>query len=381
MRSKSLSLFISVYAVFGFTSGIISVVAPYIYEISEVRFSEYGYASFLSMLLSAILIIYVTKFESKVVGLMFSILIVCSWILMSTLSKYLVLIARFVSYVSFMLVNIVVIESIFQAVEKYRATLLGFLNMLSFALSLASPPVAVVLMSLLSLDKIALIIALLYTPLLLIIQRIAVEKTEEEGVSFREIYHKHRYAFLFVAITSLAALPSSMYVLFDKIIGVYIGDFPPWVIGAYDVLESILVAVLMPVGGYIVDKLGLLRWVVSAICDGLNIPYALGIIYGAVLRDPFLYLSATIPDALLASFSQASIALLGDFKAPTKHLIALNQGLSEIVAGVSILLSGIILDTMGSNTLLIIIVTLSIIFVFLDITLVKQIYVRGRVIK
>ncbi len=378
MKYSILVLFILVYAIFGFIGGIVSVVAPYIYEVSSVRFSEYGYASFLSMLFSAVLMIYATRFKSRVVGLLSSISIMGSWILMSTLSKYLVLTARFVSYVSFMLINIVVIESIFKTIEKHRATLLGFLNTLSFVLSLASPPVAVILMNFLSLSQIALIVALLHIPLLLIIPRIAIEEAGKEGISFRELYHKHRYAFLFVAITSLSALPSSMYVLFDKIIGVYIGGFPPWVIGAYDVLESILIAILMPVGGYVVDKLGLRRWIVPAVCDGLNIPYAIGIIYGAVLRNQFLYLSATIPDALLASFSQASIALLGDFKAPTKHLIALNQGLSEIVAGISILLSGVLLDVMGPSILLTIIITLSAIFVSLDITLVKQIYVRGR---
>ena len=81
-----------------------------------------------------------------------------------------------------MLINIVVIESIFKTVENYRATLLGFLNTLSFAVSLASPLVAVVLMHFLSLNYIALLIALLSSSLLLVILRIAVKGVEESIV-------------------------------------------------------------------------------------------------------------------------------------------------------------------------------------------------------
>ncbi len=77
--------------------------------------------------------------------------------------------------------------------------------------------------------------------------------------SFKELYHKHRYAFLFVTITSLAAFPSSMYVLFDKIIGVYIGGFQPRVIGLYDVLESVLITITMPIGDHIIDRLSMRR--------------------------------------------------------------------------------------------------------------------------
>jgi len=219
-----------------------------------------------------------------------------------------------------------------------------------------------------------IIVALLVIPNLFIVHRIAKSiEAKERRISFRDMLRRYRYATLFVVLVSLGSIPGSMYMVYENIIGVYIGEFPPWVIGCYEFLESLLVALLMPLGGYFIDRIRW-RYLVPALSDSLAIPYATCVLLGSWLKSYIVYLLAPLPDALIASFSSATITLFKDLKAPTKQLLILHTSLSDIIAAITTLTAGFILDYLGVLTTLIIVSMSTIIIILVDLTIVINLY-------
>jgi cyanate permease len=76
----------------------------------------------------------------------------------------------------------------------------------------------------------------------------------------------------------------------------------------------------------------------------------------------------------MSAATTASTAILKDFKAPTRQLIALNNALGHLSAMVGVVIAGFLLDFGGSYTTLAIILTVSVIVVVIDILTLPRLY-------
>ncbi len=157
---------------------------------------------------------------------------------------------------------------------------------------------------------------------------------------------------------------------YEDIIGVYIGDFKPRVIGAYEALEAVLIVLLGPLAGYLVDRMRR-RSLLPAITDSLAIPYATLLFMGAAIGNPYIYLSSTLPDALLSSLSTASTVLLSDVAGPGARLVlATYNSASDLIAAAFTVAGGAAIEGAGPLGALEMIVAATIAIVIVDLAIV-----------
>ena len=372
--SSVVLLCLAVAVIGGFAGGMKPVVIPYLFSSAGISISEYGVLESASMLISSLILLRLARVPGKVLGAAAVAVSMASWILFASLAKHVVMAAYVANYLASVVIGIVIMEAVLETVEKYRAAMLGAVNSARFLASLASPLLAAHLLVSLGVRLTLLTVASLVAPNLLIVGRIAKSiEAGEHRTSLYSMLRRYRHATLFVVLVSLGAIPGSMYMVYEDIVGVYIGRFSPWIIGYYEALESLLVTLLMPLGGYLVDRMRR-RWLVPAMSDALAVPYATCVLLGSWLRSPLVYLSAPLPDAMIASLASATVTLFKDFNAPTRQLLLLHSSLSDIIAATTTLIAGFMLDYLGVPATLVIVFIATAVIVLLDLTITVRFY-------
>jgi hypothetical protein len=357
----------------GFSYGLFSVGFPFLLHDVNATFLQISLAESASMILAFAVLSKTLKTRVKVLGVIDTFILIATRFLFTlsynpiqALSTYVV------GYIASAVYDVIVVSAVLDSVKKYRATSLGMISSLKFIVSSASPIVGASLMSFTGVRGLLLTNAFLavgYLPLVLKF----TQAPEKEVIELFELAHKYKYSLLFVLIMSLGGFLGSMYVTYERILGVYLGAFPAWVIGAYTSIESILITVTTPIIGFITDKIRK-RFMIPVMNDILNIPYALSVIHGATSKNLLLYLSAPIYDALMSATSTTSTALLKDLKAPTRQLIALNDALGNLSAAAGAIFAGYLLDVGGAYLTLNIIVYASIITIIVDLIALPKLY-------
>lgn len=357
----------------GLSYGLFSVSFPFLLYDINAAFWQIGLAESASMGLAFLVLLRTFKMGIRILGTTGACtLIVARFLLTVSYSPIQALSAYVLAYAASTIYSVIIVSAILDSVEKYRATALGVISSTRFIVSSASPIIGASLLSAFGVRGVLLINALLgfcYLPFALIFSR----TPEKETIGARQLAHRHTHAFLFVSIMSMGGLLGSMYMIYERILGVYLGGFPSWVIGAYTSLESILITMMAPFTGFITDKLKR-KYVIPILSDVLNLPYAFAVIYGAANKDILLYLSAPIYDALMSATSTASSAILRDLKAPTRQLITLNDALGNLSAMVGAILAGYLLSIGGAYLTLNIIVLASSIIVIIDLIALPKLY-------
>jgi predicted MFS family arabinose efflux permease len=348
-----------------------------LYEVN-VAFWQFGLAESISMGLTSLILFKTLRVKLRTFATM-SVITLIGARFFITFSKNPIqaLPAYVLAYVASVLYNVVVKSAVLDSVKRYRATALGLISSIKFIVSAISPIAGALVVSSFGVRKALIInafIAIFYLPLAL---RFA-KTSEKERIGTRHLFQRHRYASLFALIMSLGGFPGSMYMVFEGILAVFIGRFPPWAIGAYITIESTLITIATPLAGFIVDTIQR-KSTIPIINDILNIPWAFALIYGAISKNILLYLSAPIPDALMSATTTASTAILKDLKAPTRQLIALYDALGHLSAMVGVVVAGFLFDFVGTSNTLISITIISIITVIIDISTLPKLYSKAVV--
>jgi MFS family permease len=357
----------------GLSYGLASVASPFLFREVNVTFWQFGLAESASMGLTSLVLFRTLKVKLRTFAVTSVIvLITARFFIATSINPLQVLPAYVLAYLANTIYNVVVASAVLDSVKRYRATALGLINSVRFIVSVFSPIVGASIVTFLGVRETLLInafIAMLFLPL-----AFGFTKTpEKERIGTKQLFQQYRHASLFALIISLGGFPGSMYMVFEGILAVYVGEFPAWVIGAYVSIESLLIMIATPLAGFIVD-IARRKFLIPVINDMLNLPWAFTLIYGAISKNIFLYLSAPIPDALMSAATTASTAILKDFKAPTRQLIALNNALGHLSAMVGVVIAGFLLDFGGSYTTLAIILTVSVIVVVIDILTLPRLY-------
>lgn len=216
----------------GLSYGFHTVAMPFLLNEVKASIWQFGLAESASITLASLALVKTLRVETKRLALASAVALLASRLLLALSTNPLQALAGYVTaYVAGSLYGLVVITAILESVEKYRATSLGALSSVRFVTSTASPILGAFMMELIGSRGVLLanaLLALIYLPL-------AVEfskRPERAIIGVRELYRGYRPAFLFVLLTALGGFPGSMYMVFEGVIGVYIGEFQPWVIGA-----------------------------------------------------------------------------------------------------------------------------------------------------
>ena len=376
VTSRLVLLSILYSCVSGLSSGIGVVALPFIFHKAGVRISQYGFIEASSLLLSSIILVSISGFPSRVLAIISSLTLPAAWAAMASFNVYIVLPAYMAVYVSRSILALVIASSILERVEKLKATALGLVSSASFASSVMGPLIAAYVMDTMGIRAVIAVTAGLSSIIVAIAPAVGGYAPHREEAGLRELLKTHRPAALFVVIAALGALPGSLYMVFEDIVGVYIGGFGPKVIGAYEAFEALLITILGPVGGYIVDR-SRRRYLLPAIVDSLSIPYAALVLIGAWAREPLIYLLAPIPDALMSSLTRASQVLIRDLGGPTKRLLALQTSISDLIASASTVTGGLLLDLVGPMATLGVVVVLTTIVIVIDLTVLVSLYKRA----
>lgn len=92
-----------------------------------------------------------------------------------------------------------------------------------------------------------------------------------------------------------------------------------------------------------------------------------------------LYLTASLPDALILAFTVVLVAILKEFKAPSRQLIImLNNALGDALAILGIVAGGFLLNFIKPYDVLKIIITLTTLIVIIDLASLPRLYFKAK---
>ncbi len=356
----------------GVVAGMAVVAVPYIFKESGVSIAVYGVGEAASLVLSSSALAIAWRAPPRLLALASSMAGLASWVAVSTL-KPLPALAGYVAWrVAASLLSYVYTYLVLAEVERFKASALGLLRSAGFASSLAGPLAAIPVLELAGPRASALVLAVVWS-FLAPISALVRPRGEAGGGSSRGLCLRGGACF-FAVLLALGAIPGSMFMAYEDIIGVYIGGFKPRVIGTYEALEAVLIVILGPAAGYLVDRMRR-RSLLPALTDSLAIPYATLLFMGAAAGNPYIYLSSTIPDALLSSLSTASTVLLSDVAGPEARLVlATYNSLSDLIAAAFTVAGGAAIEAAGPLGALEVIVVATIAIVAVDLAVAAPLY-------
>jgi MFS family permease len=357
----------------GLSYGLVSVAFPFLLYEVNVAFWQFGLAESVSMGLTSLVLFKTIKVRLKMYAVMSVIaLVVARFLIATSLNPFQILPAYILAYISNTMYNVVIASAVLDSVRRYRATALGLISSIRFIVSVFSPMAGALTVSFLGIREtltICAFMAFLYLPLAFGFAK----APERERIGAKQLFRQYRYACLFALLMSLGGFPGSMYMVFEGMLGVYVGEFPAWVIGTYVSIESLLIIVGTPLAGFITDVIRR-KFLIPVINDILNIPYAVTLIYGSLSKNLLLYLFTPVPDALMSAATTASMSILKEFKTPTKELIAFYNAFGHLSAMTGVIIAGFLFNFGGIYTTLIVIIIVSLILIMMDILILPKLY-------